>query len=151
MSRVPVEGLGDVNLTSLMEVIFKGSSYVLCGKLPHRFGKEEDMMLKIPMSAENEMESQYSISDVEIGKVTILGIYRGEFERRDIELKINRMMALNDTNKENKENSTKSNDEGSDIEDGVLEENKKNIFNSSVQKNKVHYIDVIAIIQELNV
>lgn len=151
MSRVPVEGIGDVNLTSLMEVIFKGSSYVLCGKLPHRFGKEEDMMLKIPMSAENEMESQYSISDIEIGKVTILGIYRGEFERRDIELKINRMMALNDTNKENKENSTKSNDEGSDIEDGVLEENKKNIFNSSVQKSKVHYIDVIAIIQELNV
>ena len=34
------------------------------------------MMLKIPMSAENEMESQYSISDIEIGKVTVLGIYR---------------------------------------------------------------------------
>lgn len=148
VSQVPVEGIGNMNFTSLMEVMFKGSAYVLCGELPHRFGTEEHMMLKIPMSAENEMESQYSISDIEIGKVTVLGIYRGEFQRSDVERKINRMMALNNRNNENQ---TDIPDDGIDIEDGVREGDKKDISNSSVMQGKVHYIDVIAIIQDLNV
>ena len=149
VSRVPVEGIGDMNLTSLMEVMFKGSAYVLCGELPHRFGTNEHMMLKIPMSAENEMESQYSISDIEIGKVTVLGIYRGDFKRSDVESKINRMMALNDSGKK-KQEQPNNQDNCMDIEDGVQEEDKKTISDSS-PKESVHYIDVIAIIQELNV
>lgn len=151
LSQVPVEGIGNMNFTSLMEVMFKGSAYVLCGELPHRFGTNEHMMLKIPMSAENEMESQYSISDIELGKVTVLGIYRGEFERCDVERKINRMMALNDSNKKKQEQPTNIRDNGMDIEDGVREEDKKDIPISSVAQGKVHYIDVIAIIQDLNV
>lgn len=150
VSRVPVEGIGDMNLTSLMEVMFKGSAYVLCGELPHRFGNNEHMMLKIPMSAENEMESQYSISDVEIGKVTVLGIYRGDFKRSDVESKINRMMALNDSGKKNQEQPPNQ-DNGMDIEDGVREEDKNCIQVSLPKQDNVHYIDVIAIIQELNV
>ena len=150
LSKVPVEGLGNIDLTSLIEVMFKGSAYVLCGKLPHRFGKDEHMMLKIPMSAENEMESQYSISDIEIGKVTVIGIYRGEFTKSVVESKINRLLALNEAGKENQDQITTDHDDGIDIEDGVREEDKKNISNSS-DNSKVHYIDVISIIQEINV
>ena len=142
VSQVPVKGIGNMNFTSLVEVMFKGSAYVLCGELPHRFGSNEHMML--------EMESQYSISDIEIGKVTVLGIYRGEFERRDVERKINRMMALNDSGKKNQEQSVDFQDSGMDIEDGVQEEAKKDIPNTSGTQGKVHYIDVIAIIQDLN-
>lgn len=151
VSQVPVEGIGNMNFTSLMEVMFKGSAYVLCGELPHKFGTDEYMMLKIPMSAENEMESQYSVSDIEIGKVTVLGIYRGEFERSDVERKINRLMELNDSSKKKQEQPTGISDNGTDIEDGVREEDKKDIPHSSVTQGKVHYIDVIAIIQDLNV
>ena len=150
LSKVPVEGLGNIDLTSLIEVMFKGSAYVLCGKLPHRFGKDEHMMLKIPMSAENEMESQYSISDIEIGKVTVIGIYRGEFTKSVVESKINRLLALNEAGKENRDQITTNHDDGIDIEDGVREEDKKNISNSS-GNSKVHYIDVISIIQEINI
>ncbi len=151
LSQVPVEGIGNMNFTSLMEVLFKGSAYVLCGELPHRFGSNEHMMLKIPMSAENEMESQYSISDIEIGKVTVLGIYRGKFKRGDVERKINRMMALNDEGKSNKTQSPNTSDNGIDIEDGILEENQTDIPNSVAVQGEVHYIDVIAIIQDLHI
>lgn len=147
-NQIPVEGFGNMNFSALMEVMLKGSAYVLCGKLPHRFGKDEHMMLKIPMSAENEMESQYSISDIEIGKVTVLGIYRGEFNRNDVERKINRMMALNDSNKKYQESTSDIRDNGIDIEDGVSEDEKEAI---SASNSKVHYIDVIAIIQDLHV
>lgn len=150
LSHVPIEGVGNINFTSLMEVMFKGSAYVLCGKLPHRFSRNENIMLKIPMSAENEMESQYSISDIEIGKVTVLGIYRGKFDRSDVEHKINRMMALNNSEKNYQEQSFDGSNNGIDIEDGVKEE-QKNFFDSSAQENKVHYIDVIAIIQDINI
>jgi len=150
LSQVPVEGVGNMNFTSLMEVMFKASAYVLCGKLPHRFGTDENMMLKIPMSAENEMESQYSISDIEIGRVTVLGIYRGKFKRSDVERKINRMMALGNNGQKNQEQFYDNTDRGIDIEDGVREE-QKTLSDSSIGKDKVHYIDVVAIIQDINV
>ena len=79
-----------------------------------------------------------------------LGIYRGEFERSDVERKINRMMALNDSSKKNQEQTVDFQDSGMDIEDGVQEEAKKDIPNASGTQGKVHYIDVIAIIQDLN-
>lgn len=151
VNQVPVKGIGNMNFTSLVEVMLKDSSYVLCGELPHRFGSNEHMMLKIPMSADNEMESQYSISDIEIGKVTVLGIYRGEFERSDVERKINRMMVLNDSDKKNQEQPSDFQDSGIDIEDGVQDDAKKDILNNPRTQGKVHYVDVIAIIQDLNV
>ena len=140
INQISVEGIGDMNLSSLMEVMFKDSAYVLCGELPHRFGKNEYMILKIPMSAAKEMESQYSISDVEIGKVTLLGIYRGKFEKKDVECKINRMMALN-----KKQHYQSNRNENEEIEDGIEEQAEANDL------LKVHYIDIIAIIQDLNI
>ena len=125
VNQVPVEGIGNMNFTSLMEVMFKGSAYVLCGELPHRFGTNEHMMLKIPMS--------------------------GEFDRRDVERKINRMMALNDSGKKNQQETNDIQDSGMDIEDGVREEDKNGIRNISLAQGKVHYIDVIAIIQDINI
>ena len=144
INQISVEGIGDMNLSSLMEVMFKDSAYVLCGELPHRFGKNEYMILKIPMSAAKEMESQYSISDVEIGKVTLLGIYRGKFEKKDVECKINRMMALN-----KKQHYQSNRNENEEIEDGIEEQAEANdLLNVN---DKVHYIDIIAIIQDLNI
>lgn len=144
INQISVEGIGDMNLSSLMEVMFKDSAYVLCGELPHRFGKNEYMILKIPMSAAKEMESQYSISDVEIGKVTLLGIYRGKFEKKDVECKINRMMALN-----KKQHYQSNRNENEEIEDGIEEQVEANDLLNV--KDKVHYIDIIAIIQDLNI
>ena len=144
INQSSVEGIGVMNLSSLMEVMFKDSAYVLCGELPHRFGKNEYMILKIPMSAAKEMESQYSISDVEIGKVTLLGIYRGKFEKKDVECKINRMMALN-----KKQHYQSNRNENEEIEDGIEEQAEANDLLNV--KDKVHYIDIIAIIQDLNI
>ncbi len=60
------------------------------------------------------------------------------------------MMAFNDSSKKNQEQSVDFQDSGMDIEDGVREEDKKVIPNTSGTQGKVHYIDVIAIIQDLN-
>ena len=44
------------------------------------------------MQAENEMENQYSISDLEIGKVTLVGIYRGRYDGKELDAKLNRFL-----------------------------------------------------------
>lgn len=84
-----MDGIGNVNLPTLLEVLFKDSAYILEGVLPEkRFGSTEKIIIKIPMQAENEMENQYSLSDLEIGKVTVVGIYRGCFKRGELNKKV---------------------------------------------------------------
>lgn len=140
LNSVAIEGFGEMNLTSVLEIMFKDSSYVLSGMLPHRFGSSERIMLKIPMSAEHEMENQYSISDLEIGKVTIIGIYRGSYLETEIRDKVDKLKAL-----QGKKSNSCEKDNMDDIEDGDI-----NIADSA-QAFNIHYIDVIAIVQDLNI
>ena len=44
--------------------------YLMCEKDTEKF------YIDIPMKAEKEFENEYSIYDLEIGKVNIIGIYR---------------------------------------------------------------------------
>jgi hypothetical protein len=140
LNQIPVEGFGSMNFTALMEVFLKDSAYILSGKISNDISQDNNILMKIPMQAENEMESQYSISDVEIGEMTVVGIYKGSFIKKKIEMKINRMMSLKKTSSTEKTNTNKKK---SDIEEGqpVINENKKN--------DTIYYIDVIAIVQPI--
>lgn len=131
---IAVDGLGDINLPTLLEVLFKDSAYILEGNLPERrFGKQEKIIIKIPMQAENEMENQYSLSDLEIGKITVVGIYRGCFKREELNAKLSRF-----TKKQN-----------SNSEDIGIESDDDSIHIKSPD-DLIHYIDVISIVQDIS-
>ena len=131
--NIAVEGIGDVNLPMLLEVLFKDSAYILEGVLPaKRFRKTEKIIIKIPMQAENEMEHQYSLSDLEIGQVTIVGIYRGCFKREELDKKLNRF----------------EKQEGDDTIDVGIESDDDNVLTQETGE-EIHYIDVIAIVQDI--
>jgi len=131
---IAVEGIGNVNLPTLLEVLFKDSAYILEGILPEkRFGGTEKIMIKIPMQAENEMENQYSLSDLEIGKVTVVGIYRGCFKRRELNKKLNRF--------------AKNRDE---ITEDVGIEGANIGADVKALDDNIHYIDVISIVQDIS-
>jgi len=123
VNKIPIEGLGDINLISLINIFSKYSNYILEGKIA-----KDDVVIRIPIKAEEEFESQYSIFDLNIGTVTILGIYRGKFNKSTLISKIE------DIGKD------KSQDEIRIIE---TEGGLKKI------DGKAHFIDVIGIIQEL--
>lgn len=38
------------------------------------------IVIKIPMELENEFESNYNIDDITIGRVSIIGVYKGIVE-----------------------------------------------------------------------
>lgn len=132
LNSVPVEGTTGVDFTRFGEVFLKDSAYIFTGA----FGKEQ-IAFKIPMKLESEMESQYSISDLEIGPMTVLGIYRGQYDAGDLDKKINRLRDL--------QNMSESQSNGNLIES----DSDEDTTSSSCLELKTHFIDVIAVIQEL--
>lgn len=137
IGRIPVEGVGDIDFTSFLSVFLKDASYVLEGILPvERFDNNEKIMIKIPMAAENELENQYSLSDLEIGKVTLIGIYRGQFEQKELEKLVNRFSGKRTTT--NKKEL-----------DTIIECDDSLIESEGCGDIKIHYLDIIAVVQDI--
>ena len=136
LTSIPVDGVGQMDLTGLADSFLKGASYIITGELPEKVKSDSEkahILLKIPMQMDNEMESQYGITDIELGPVTIIGIYRGKYNAGLIRDRVDVLSSFNRKN------------DVSEIEtdDGANAES----FDASAD---MHYIDVIAIIQELN-
>ncbi len=132
LNKVPIEGTEGIDITGFLEVLLKDSAYIFSGKFKN---KNSTITFKIPMKVENEMESQYSITDLEIGPVTIIGIYRGKHNNKKISKKINRLQNLSNFYG-NEDSGLEHDEEDENTEDNGVE---------------THFIDVIAIIQELNI
>lgn len=64
-----------LDLNSLFNSMFKDYAYKILGKVGNQ--EKHNLIIKIPLSFENEFESSYSVDDLFIGKVTIVGIYKG--------------------------------------------------------------------------
>lgn len=138
LKDVPVDGFGNIDLTDMLDVVLRGASYIATGKMPQRVELGENspnkLMIKIPIQLGNELESQYSISDLEIGPLTIIGIYRGIFEYETIRKQIDVMRQLEG------EEAPAIDIETDDIDEIEITEK---------DSEKVHFIDVIAIVQDL--
>lgn len=72
-----VEGMDINNLVSSM---LQDYAYVLKGRICNKkeSSKNADIIIKIPMELQSEFENKYSINDLLIGHVSIVGIYKGE-------------------------------------------------------------------------
>lgn len=126
------EGL-DIN--NVFNSILKDYAYKLIGKTD----SNQKILIKIPTSFENEFESQYGIDDLFLGKVTILGIYKGKVKLDDLKNTIDYFSEIGSADASNRI--------GSEIKDsqlppnsGVAEDNEKSTY---------HFIDVLAILQNI--
>jgi hypothetical protein len=72
--KVPEAGRLDIN--NVLNSIFKDYSYKLKGMMEDK----EGILIKIPMTFENEFENLYSVDNLFIGKVTVIGIYKGKLK-----------------------------------------------------------------------
>jgi hypothetical protein len=72
--KVPEAGGLDIN--NVFNSIFKDYSYKLKGMMEDK----EGILIKIPMTFENEFENLYSVDNLFIGKVTVIGIYKGKLK-----------------------------------------------------------------------
>lgn len=108
-------------------------------------------IIQLPYKADNNFENGYLHNDLQLGKLSLIGIYRGEIDfssRENISSKFLELASQatnDDLNKItlNPLKSSSSNEKQSDILDIKWQPDKL--------KEKLHLIDVVAIIQELNI
>lgn len=123
-----------IDLNALSTIFLKDYKYQLCCETT----SNEKFYISIPMKLEKEFENDYSIFDLEIGRVNILGIYRDKKYKPSNKTTWNIIQEDNNYG-ENLLNQMKDSNEKSD--------------NSRIETeyNEHPYIDLIAILQDIDI
>lgn len=135
LNGLQVEG---VEISNIFNSMLKDYAYILSGKLE----KEDkvEVAIKIPMELENEFENKYTVDDLTVGKVSIVGIYKGVVNSKDI--RINTITYLSSINEEHLTQS---------MNDKYVHSAKKETPILPIeQEQNYFYIDVIAIVQNIS-
>lgn len=100
---------------------------------------ENELIFKIPMENSSEFESKYSINDLLIGKLSIIGVYKGEISEDEFKQSlISRIETENES-----ENLSK-------IKSSSKEKIASTQRDINSEDKKLPYIDIFAIIQNIN-
>ena len=121
-----------ININSLTNMILKDYKYHLnCIK-----GKE-NFYIDIPMKAEKEFENEYSIYDLEVGHVNIIGIYRTKKYDPNNKTTYSKLQEL-------------GNRQDNDVDEMKSSRKKEEVVKTTDSLKSSHYVDLIAIIQDLS-
>lgn len=136
-----VEGMEVNNLVGSM---LQDYAYILKGVFSNSKsnGTETDIIIKIPMEIQNEFENKYSINDLLIGHVSIVGIYKGEVKEEFITSNTFTYFQEVGERKESLNN----------VEKKIIKSNSYPIEqadNRVNDNNSYHFIDTLAIIQDV--
>lgn len=143
-----IPGANGFDINNLFNSMFKDYAYKMKGVIA---GSDDELLVKIPLTFESEFESSYSVDDLFIGKVSIVGLYKGKIKIDSLKNSLEFFQEIGTmqnmmTNKE---------DEVKEIQDSQHTTNKENtdfLFASSKDGDKeFHYIDLLAIIQNVSI
>lgn len=136
-----VDGMDINNLVSSM---LQDYAYVLKGKICNtKVLSKSDIIIKIPMELQSEFENKYSINDLLIGHVSIVGIYKGE---------IGEDFITSNTFSYFKEAGEQKKRQESDVQKVIKSGSSPASKVSSIKTSddNYHFIDTIAIIQDVS-
>ncbi len=141
-----VPGANEFDMNNLFNSMFKDYAYKLKGKV---LSIEENILIKIPLTFESEFESSYSVDDLFIGKVSLVGLYKGKIKLGDLKNSLEFFQEIGNGQQLMNQN------EDDEIQDSQYENtiasNTFNPFVSSLKDNKeYHFIDILSIIQIIN-
>lgn len=135
-----VEGMEVNNLISSM---LQDYAYILKGSVKLKEdSKETEIVIKIPMEIQSEFENKYSINDLLIGHVSIVGIYKGE---------INEGSIMSNTLNYFQDNGERINQVDYDNQKIIKSNSSNNTFTPhQTESLDYHFIDTLAIIQDVS-
>lgn len=131
--RLPEAGGLDVN--NLLNSMFKDYSYKLKGELKD---SEEKVLVKIPLTFESEFENLYSVDDLFIGNVTLIGIYKGKTKISGLRNSFDFFQELGEFS---------DSDSDSEVHNSQYPEPKRVKLKSEDDGLDYNYIDLLAIVQ----
>lgn len=109
---------------------------------------DKKFLLTIPMTFENDFENSYNIYDLQVGTVTVVGIYRG---KRQYEKRLSLQEIFSENNEQKKVHTYENDDYRLQSSAKGKEEMFDDINNKGKQSREFQeVIDVIAVIQEIN-
>lgn len=137
-----------LDFNGLFNSMFKDYAYKILGKLQGE--DKNNLIIKIPLSFENELESSYGIDDLFIGKVSIVGIYKGVVKASKLKNTFEYFQQLGNGTMIN----TMNQNEDDEIEESQYSDNNlpvSNYFNDLDDNAKYHYIDLLSIVQKIEI
>jgi hypothetical protein len=145
--NMTVPGANGFDMTDLFNSMFKDYAYKIKGTIKDC---SENILIKIPITFENEFESSYSVDDLFVGKVSILGLYKGKIKIDDIKNSFQFFAEIG-----NLQNLNQFQSEDDEIQDSQYPKNSNadsyQSFLSSGDGKDYHYIDLLAIVQNINI
>jgi hypothetical protein len=140
-------GTNGFDMNNLFNSMFKDYAYKIKGEKENLDNK---ILFKIPLTFESEFESSYSVDDLFVGKVSIIGLYKGKIRVDDLKNSFEFFQEIGQL-----QNSFNINKEDDEIEESHYSTEKMNAtpfdFKSSGDGNDYHYIDLLAIVQNVNI
>lgn len=141
-NKIPTDSDGqsfNIDVNAITNILLKDYKYNLKGKT----NDSKEFYISIPIKAEKEFENNYSIYDLEIGKVNIIGVYRTNDYTYDETSTFGYLQKIGNEN----------------ITTTILGDEliKSNFHSKEKTKDKAkkvlekHYIDLIAIVQDLQI
>lgn len=138
-----IPGLNGFDMSNLFNSMFKDYAYKIKGE-----NQTENILIKIPLTFETEFESSYSVDDLFVGKVSIVGLYKGKIKIDNLKNSFQYFQELGQL-----QNNLVLPNEDDEIQESHYTPSQTSnqlYFKSSGDNNEYNYIDLLAIIQNVN-
>ncbi len=144
-----IPGANGLDMNSLLNSMFKDYSYKIRGVIKEN---DAEIIIKIPLTFESEFESSYNVDDLFIGKVSVVGLYKGKIKAGALKNSFEFFQELGTFQNTPSGGQT---EEVKEIQDSQYTAKKNDIsyfFSSSEDVNKeYHYVDLLAVIQNVSI
>lgn len=119
----------NIPIGEMLKSLVSDYAYILTAK-----SEKNNYIIKIPSEVENEFENNYTIDDLLMGKVTLIGIYKGEMKMDDLKSTFNFLK-----------------EKGNASDGNQIKSSSTEIVDDTHEDNDLSYrfIDILAIVQEL--
>lgn len=147
LKDIVAPGTNGFDINNLFNSMFKDYAYKIKGEVDADI---ENILIKIPLTFESEFESSYSVDDLFVGKVSIVGIYKGKIKVDALKNSFQYFQELGDLQNLMTKKSTEEDEIQESHYTNEISENQF-YFKSSGDNNEYHYIDLLAIVQKVNI
>ncbi|TKC57257.1 hypothetical protein FBD94_21225 [Pedobacter hiemivivus] len=137
-----IPGANGLDINNVFNSMFKDYAYKIKGNVSD---SEEELIVKIPLTFESEFESSYSVDDLFIGKVSLVGLYKGKIKTDALRNSFEFFQEIGSM-----QNSLNAPDP--EIQESQYPQVQANhTFRNVDDTKEYHYIDLLAIVQNVQI
>lgn len=141
-----VPNANGLDMNNVFNSMLKDYAYKLKGSIENG---DDQLIVKIPFTFENEFESGYNVDDMTIGNVTIVGIYKGQIHPKSLKTNMEYWSEIGGQMKQNQNVDYKDFHYSSSPTNDIFD--KQDSFYNEDETSLYHYIDLLAIIQNVQI